>query len=264
MRWPNAAFFLAPIRALYSRELYAHVAQRWRGLSFLYLAYLLAACWVPAFLGMYRGLGNFMATDGEGVLGQIPSITVADGQVSTDVDEPYFIRSTGNDPFVMIIDTTGQITSLDDHDAKLLLTRDKLILKKNERETRAYDLSGVQNFHIDESRVRGWLGVLGTWGPIVLYPFAVVGSLTYRILQALFYSVFGLLLASTLRVSLRYSGILSVTAVALTPAILLKTVLDAAGMTFPFRWVVLFALSMAFVGFGLTASREHGQTAAAV
>src|SRR5262245_23458506 len=160
---PMRQILTAPIRAFYSGELYREVAGWKPWLAPLYLAYLLALCWVPSVFTMYRACAKFMAAEAPEIIRQTPSVTIDHGRVSTDVAQPYVIRSRGDKPVIMIIDTSGQTTSLDGQDAQFLLTRDKLIAKRNAAETRIYDLSSVKHFHIDRTRMRKWLGVIAAW-----------------------------------------------------------------------------------------------------
>jgi uncharacterized protein DUF1189 len=245
----------APLRAFLSRQFYRDVARGWRWRAFVYLAYLLCILWIPVIVTMHQEWGRIVASDVNGFVTQIPSITITNGHVTTDAPEPYFIHSTGKEPFEVIIDTTGRIVSLDGQAAQLLLTADKMFIKQRENETRVYDLSAIQSFAIDAERVRGWLRVTRHWGPLLLGLLAVVGALAYRAGQALFYSLFGLAIARGMRLNPGYGAILSLTIAAMTPAIVLKAILVASGLAFPYRWVLLFGLSMVTLAFALDAQR---------
>ena len=106
---------------------------------------------------------------------------------------------------------------------------------------------------MDGPRVEKWLRVFGTWGFVAIYPDLVASSFVYRIVQALFYSVFGLVIAKSLRSRLTYGGVLRVTVVALTPAVLAKTLLWN-DLGFPFSWVLYFLIAIGYLAFGLTSN----------
>ena len=127
-----------------------------------------------------------------------------------------------------------------------------------------YDLSKVQNFYLDGPTVDRWQRLLGTWGIVLLYPFAVAGSFVYRMFQSLFYSLIGLVLAQRVHCSLTYAGILSVTIVAITPAVLLKTVVWISGISIPFSWMLYFVVALAYVAFGLAPNRDTSSPDSAV
>src|SRR5262249_60011702 len=157
----------------------------------------------------------------------------------------------GAQPIVMIIDTSGQITSLEGQDAQILLTRDKVFFRKNNAETRIYDLSSVKHFHIDRDGMRKWLGITSTWGPVALYPLAVLGAWIYRLIQALLYSVVASVIAKSMQLKLGYGSLLCLTVVAMTAAILARTLLGMAKIDFPFRGWLLAGVTIAYIVFGL-------------
>lgn len=255
--------FLAPFYAFFARAFYRDVGIHWRGMAYAYLLLLLAVSWIPLSVDVYVQWSGFLADDAPAITRQIPSITIENGRLYADVDQPYFIRTTDPDEVFAIIDTTGQIDSLDEGTARLLLTDSQIIIKKTDTETRVYDLSGVQEFYLDGSKAQRWLRLASTGALIVLYPVVVAGSYGYRLVQVLFYSAMGLLLARALGCSLKYAGIVRVALVAITPAVVLKTVVEISGLSFPFAWVLYFAVAMGYLAFGLHANRDEKEAAAA-
>jgi len=251
------SIFAAPFYSFFSRELFVDVGRRWGAKTFVYLLLVLALSWIPMMISMRSAWTEFLSGDAPAVTEQIPPITIENGHVSADVEQPHFIRTSEPDEVFAIIDTTGEITSLDGTTARMLLTESHLIARKNDNETRVYDLSAVQQFELDGPKVENWLRLFGTWGLILLYPLLVVGSYVYRIVQALFYSVFGLVFAKNMQSRLDYSGILRVTVVAVTPALVLKTLLGLGGASFPFSWVVYSLVAIGYVAFGVAANREE-------
>src|SRR5688572_7259364 len=137
------SIFQAIFLSFFSSSLYRDVARRWRGIGFGYLLLVLALVWILTIIKMQMSLAPFVNREGMDFARQVPKITVSNGQVSTDVATPYFIKDHDGEDF-MIIDTSGEYESLDSTSAKVLLTKSKLIMKRNETETRTYDLAGVQ------------------------------------------------------------------------------------------------------------------------
>lgn len=250
------SIFSAPFYAFFSRDLYQDVGDHWRAVCFGYLFYLLAIAWIPILIGMVFSWSDFLDNDAPAITQQIPPITIENGRVLADVDQPYFIRSTESDEVFAIIDTTGQINALDDTSAVVLLTGSELISKKSDTETRVYDLSDVEYFYMDQPTLDWWLELSRMWGPIIIYPFMVAGSYLYRLLQMLFYSVIALLLGKVLNSSLGYDSILSITAVAITPAVVLKTLAWMIDITIPFSWLVYFLVAFGYIAFGMEASKK--------
>ncbi len=239
-------------RSFYSPEFYREVGAWWRGRSFVQLGLVLAVCSALLVAKMFAGWSGFMRTEGQAVIAQIPEITIEQGKVSTNVPQPHFIRAS--DGIVAIIDTTGLITSLRDTEAPLLLTEDELIVRKNEHQTQTVDLSEIESFYLDQYLAADWAKIIGNWAFVVMYPFCFIGSVAYRVVQVLFYSLFGLLMVKSIRARLHYPAILSLTAVAIIPAIFLKTAFIQLGLTFPFSWLLLFAVAMAYLAAALKAN----------
>lgn len=243
------------VLSFYSKELYQDVGRNWRGTGFAYLLLLLAICWVPEMYKMQAGMTKFARNEGAAVVKQIPAIAITDGEVSTDVQTPYFIKDPKTGAPLAIIDLTGQYTSLADTPAKMLLTKNQL-LTKNNHETKTYDLRNVKSFKLDQARVQGWLDLVRGWLAIILYPVVLVFSYAYRIVQVLFYALIGMLFASAVKAKLPYLTLLRLSAIAVTPAIIIDTVHSLAGVKTPLWWLICFVIAMAYLYFGVKANSE--------
>jgi hypothetical protein len=221
-------------------------------LSFVYLFLLLCVSSLATLRAIERGIAEFVATSAETFIQQIPEIQITDGEVSTDVPEPHYINDPETGDVIVIIDTTGQITSLEETDAFLLLTRTQVFAKKSDHETRVHDLSEVDGISLDRVMIRHWLEVGAAWAPLVIYPFLVIGAFLWRVIQILFYGVLGLGVKAVLRSELEYPALVSIAIMAITPAVLLQAGLGSSGLTPP--WPITFAISMAYLIFGIKAA----------
>lgn len=92
---------------------------------------------------------------------------------------------------------------------------------------------------------------------VLLYPFALLSSYVYRIIQALIYAAVGLLFASSCKVSLSYGALLRLAVVAMTPCIIIKTVFALAGVQLPCTILLLyFLITLAYLYFGVYACSQ--------
>lgn len=251
------SIILAPVYALFSPGFYRDVGARWGLAAFIYLVWILMLCWAVRMVSVHSTIATFIEEDMSGITEQIPPITIQNGKVSADVEQPYFIVHPDTGKTLAIIDTTGETTSLKGTDAVMLLTDSSLIAKENEHQTKTHDLSPVDHFVIDRETVEGWARFAGKWGAVVLYPICLLGSFVYRVVVALIYFVFAMGIAQGVGARLKYGGILAVTVVAMTPALLLKTAFGITGVNVPFGFLVYFAISMIFVAIGLGANRPR-------
>jgi hypothetical protein len=108
------------------------VGKNWKGVGFLYLLLLLALCWIPGMIKFNSSIFNFVINEAPKIVGQIPAITIFQGEVTTDKPGHNFIIDPDNGTLFGIIDTTGQFTSFEGTEAKFLLTKNKFMAKKSE------------------------------------------------------------------------------------------------------------------------------------
>lgn len=243
----------ALVLSFYSQPLYRDVATNWRGTGFAYLLMLLALCWVPEMVKLQMGFSKYVSGEAAQLVKQIPAITIADGEVTTDVETPYFIKDPEKGKVLAIIDLTGQYTSLDNSPADLLLTKHQ-VFTRNNYEVRTYDLKGVKSFHLDQNRVRGWLNVARSWMVVVIYPCALLFSFVYRIVQALIYGLCGLIISKIVKVELEYLTLLRLATVAVTPAVMLETLRSVASIQIPLWSLLCFLLAMGYLFFAVKAN----------
>jgi hypothetical protein len=169
---------------------------------------------------------------------------------------PYSIKNPDSGAVIAILDTTGVIPDLEDSEAHVLMTKTKLIFKKNSSETRVYDLSPITSFTLKKERLHGWLNIARKCLVFAFFPICVLGSFAYRILQALIYAAIGLIFASLLKVRLGYASLLRLSVVAVTPAVILDTLRDLTGHHIPAWGLICFLIAMGYLFFGIKAGAE--------
>jgi len=108
--------------SFYSKDFYRDVAKNWKNYAFLYLLFLLALCSVMKTVKIHYDFSAFVTRHAPAYISQFPVITFSNGKASIEADEPYFIKDPKSGEDIIIIDTKGQINSLNDTSAVLLLT----------------------------------------------------------------------------------------------------------------------------------------------
>lgn len=248
--------FQAIVLSFFSKELYQDVAKNWRGFAFSYLLLVLAIFWLPATFQMYFYMHNFVTKTTPQIVQQLPTITLKDGQASIDKPSPYFIRTPDNH-ILAVIDTSGQFTSPDQTQGVVLLTKDKLYIKRNATEVRQYELKNTEDMVITQTKVYNFLHLVKNWGLFIVYPILVIGSWIYRVIETLIYAIIGtLIFANIMKVKLEYQQILRIAVMAVTPPIVLSTVLDFFFITFPYQFFLYFIIAMAYIVYGINANRK--------
>ncbi len=253
----NGSSIFAPLyHSFSSKALYRDVAANWRGKAFVYLLILLALTWLPGMYGFYTSFNAFLADEGSEFFAQVPPVTIEDGVLSIDAEEPYVLRGGPNgDQDIVIFDTTGVITSLEGQDAGVLVTASDVTVRQGPDQVQTFSLSEVVALSIDGETLEQWATSAGPWIPIVAYPFALVWSYAYRLLQVLIYSLFAVLIARQQRLPLEFPALYAITLVAITPAVYLKTIVGLSEFEMPLPFIPHIALALGYVYFAVSANK---------
>ncbi|MBC8107268.1 MAG: DUF1189 family protein, partial [Anaerolineae bacterium] len=156
---------------------------------------------------------------------------------------------------LVVIDTTGTITSLKDTPAFALLTKSELHYRDN-RQIKIQDLSQIKSFDMDRQKIQRWAGTFGNWmGPGLFAVFLIFGFI-YRLIQALLYALLGMAFAAMFGARLSYQQLIRLAIISVTPVMLLDTVFDVIGVSIPFFWLICFAIAMVYLAIAVQANAE--------
>jgi len=245
-----------PALSFFSKDLYRDVGLNWRGTCFGYLLLLLAVCWIPWMIIMHKSLAEFVRNEAPKMISQVPVFTIKDGIASIDEPQPYYITTPDSNEVFVIIDTTGTVTSLADSNAYALITKTEAIYRENETQTRTFSFANIKDFTLDQAKLNKWLATFQKLFVPLMYPFALAFSYGYRIIQALIYAAVGLLFAQGFKTKIEYPAMLRLAVVAVTPAIIINTVVTLAGVVTCGIWLFYLAIAMAYLAFGVKAVSE--------
>jgi|GEM_PF-1806436 len=164
-----------------------------------------------------KGLSQFEAWSQE----NLPEITILKGKVSVNVSQPWQKEEEG---IVMIIDTTGKTAEIGEtYSRGVLLTQNRLFVKKNPYEIQGYDLSKVESFHLNAETIRRWRKV-GQWCLPPLFSLILfVYFWTGKFLQVLVFSGVSVLTNWIAKRGLSYRTLLTVGIYAMTLPFLLAS-----------------------------------------
>jgi hypothetical protein len=236
--------------SFFSKDLYRDVSANWKGYSFAYLFSLLAICLIPGVLSIHAELSSFLSEQAPKIISQMPTITISKGLASVDRPQPYVIKDEKTGSPVIILDTTGQITTLKETKASVLLTRNAIIFR-SDGEERTLDLTGLDDMTINRVKLYEMIDSLDSWFAVLLYPIALLFSFAYHVLQVLVYAGVGLMYAKSLKAPLEYANLIRLSTVAITPAVLIGAMLVLGGLSIPAWWVFSFLFSLGYLFFGV-------------
>jgi len=230
---------------------YRDVGKRWRGIGFFYLVLLGIIAWVPTGIYAQRGYRKFLTDEAPKLLKDTPNVSIKNGVVTADPD-PFLWRDPKSRQVIAYIDTTGSFDDPAGKDAAMKLSKNSLEYKQN-FETRKVDLSQVKSFHMDREEARKFFEKIGGWVGIVVGLLGIFAVL-WHLIGILIFGAIGMALSSAFNANLTYAGAMRVAAVALTPAIVLATILTLAGVSFPGEWLMYLALELLFLFIGVKAN----------
>jgi hypothetical protein len=239
------------ILAFFSPAFYADVAAHWRGLAFVHLLLVLLVSAAVYMTHFHTLVSVFMAEKAPPIIAQIPEILIQNGSVRVDVVEPYTIYQPDSGKVFAVIDTTGEISSLRQTDAVLLLTGSRLSARLSSSDIRVLDLSPIESLRINQTVVTQWLVDAQKWFPFILFPLTLGFSFIFRSVQALLYGAIGMGLASMHRFPLPFGAAVSIAIMAMTPVLLIDALLVLFDIYLPLWGIGGFILAMGFLWHGV-------------
>lgn len=242
--------------SFYSKALYRDVGRNWGKISFLYLFLLLAVCSIPIMFRIHASVSDYLHSEAPKIVKQLPVITISKGVVSANEEMPYTIKDPDSDVPLIIIDTTGKTGSLKGSDALILLTKTKLFFRESLTKTRAFDLSELGDITIDQATAYDLIETFLDYFIIVLYPFALLFSFLFRLVEALIFGIIGMLFSKHMRVPLGYRATLSLAVVSMTPAIIFDTLYHYAEINIPSWWLMNFLIGLGYLFFAVKANTD--------
>ena len=242
--------------SFYNPEAYRDVVNQKKGNTFGYLVLLVLLCSIPLMVAVVSGMNNFMKNEGAFIIRQVPELKISNGIISMDKESPYYIKSESGE-ILIVIDLSDSVSvSQLPGNAKVLLTKNKLIAQQKEGEIRTYDLSKIQNFTLNAQKIQGWFGY--AWIVyVIIFIFMVIAFYIYRLVQALVNGVFGLIISSILKVTLDFTSLLYIAMVAITPVAVIASVVWATQIQIPVKGWLGFILTLGYISFGILANKPQ-------
>jgi hypothetical protein len=187
-------------------------------------------------------------------LQNLPPIEIQNGIASVDVRQPYRIAE---EDFALIIDTTGGITSLDEHKKGVLLMKNKVMYKESDIKTETYNLSNIESLKIDENFLNS-LRRNATW---ILFPimfiFLYIGFCIARFLQILLFSLISVATTSISNIRLNYKQLFNIGIYAITPSTVLGALLALFGIQLPLFGIIYSGMYIIYIIMAILTCKEE-------
>lgn len=242
--------------SFYSKKLYRDVANNWGGGTVLYLFILLLLCWSVAMV-KYQAEANLTVHQfSDKIVMQMPEIILNKGQIKTPEDKPYFIKNLDDGTVFAIIDTSGTYAKENLPKNVIFLVTKNALFTYNDKQWQEQKYPANLNWDIKPVEVKDLIINFSDWLWLVLLPGGLFASFIYRLIQSVIYAGIGKVFSLLGGIELDYTKILKLTFIALTPAIILSTILDVFGVRFDFQGLVYFVFGMGYLVFALLANKN--------
>lgn len=246
--------------SFYSKELYREVASSWSNrLCLLYLLSLIAICWIPGIIRLDTDVTYYINNVAPKYIVQMPAIEISKGEASIKEKQPYLIKDPESGETAIIIDTTGGTKSLGNSTAFVLLTKDRLILKKDDKERSVVEMRDLGEITITRTLAFEWLEAYTEWFAIMVYPFAVIFSYLFRIVQILILAVVGAVASKIFKVGLDYRLLIRIFAIAVTPLVIFDALTGFFRVEVPMPFVADLLLTTGYLIFAIRSSTTPTQ-----
>jgi len=244
--------------SFFSRPLYQDIRRNWKGLCFPYLLVILMFYWVPEMMNMNTIISEFIADEALQYVDQVPMITISKGMASIREPVPFYIYDKKNNTPFAIIDTSGQIMSLDNTPAVVLLTRDRLIVRQDRdiKEARSLSLADMSDITITPKLIYNWLELFNNLFVVVFFPFALLISFTFHVVQALLLAWLGNSFAKYFNIQLDFKTLVRLSVVAFTPAIMLETAHAVLDIYYPYSSFFSFLITSGYLFYAVGCNSE--------
>lgn len=237
--------------AAFSRELYRDAYLRWQGLGLNYLLILNLVMITPTLLTLIVSMENAVFDDNnnlvpeiqvmvEEVVTQVPDMVFDGGQLQTDVEQPYsiYLTNDGERNLFALIDLDAALIDLQNSKAVILFTKDAVHAKMGGERIETHFWSELVPERLEMNAVAAaqmaqegmaWLSENKSWLMLLFGVLVWVGTLLvmflYRAAQAFIFGGLALLVAKFMGgIVLKYGDAVRLSALALTPPILLDAV----------------------------------------
>lgn len=253
------SYLQAIYMSFYSRKLYRDVANNWGGGVVLYLFILLAICWAVMVFRYQPVIDRSFRQVADQVTPQVPEVKIQKGQASTPENRPYLIKDLDNGDVVAIIDTSDKYQSLNDtpSSTRILLTKDAVFYMDGSNNIRMQKIPNTLMLNVKPEIVKIKLLQFVGWSWLIIFPFLLFFSFIYRLAQSLVYAAIGKVFSALSNIPLTYAKILKISMIAVTPAIILSTILDWLYVGFSFELLAFFVITMVYLFFGIKANKDN-------
>lgn len=177
---------------------------------------------------------------------EIPDFELKNGILDVKSSGPIIMDENGSN--VVIIDTKGQTDErvLDKYREGIFISRDKMIQKKNNYTTTTTNFSDLRELTITKQSVENWLPTMKLGSFFIIF-FGPIWFFISKLFSLFVISALGEILCGISRFKIKYGTIIKLSFYAITAPIILKLIVNAAGLEIPFFAVPYYVLGAVYI-----------------
>lgn len=241
--------------AFYSKHCYIRAAREWKGIGFGYLFVMIFISSLCIGIYVHTWTNLAIAQIEKLILPQMPTMTFKDEHLTIDKELPYLI--TVNGTTIVRFDKTAEQPADPAEFAPLILGETEAAhYVRGTGRVKEWAYKKILSLIIDPITVTKYVKFLKTWFglcfALVLLPLHFV----YVASQTLMLGVIGRIFTSTMHFFLSYSKLVRVSVVAVTPGVVLGTLLIVTNQFFAL-WIGIYGIMAAIYLFYGVYSNKH-------
>jgi hypothetical protein len=245
-----------PLLSFYSGDFYRDVIYHWKGVGLAYLLLLTLLFAVPETLKFQREINQFLTEAAPKIVSQFPVLTIKNGTLSMNSPSPHRIfYGDDNKPFI-IIDTNNSYGSPVKANVFVYLTDKKAFFKRAEEDYAEVEFSRFDDIVITHDRLYKWIEFLKATFAFFFFPVLYLFSLLYFMLHVVVCSSIGMLMARKIHGDMTYAQLFRLSAVALTPPIMLQIAHTLLEVEFAYSGPITFLFALGYVYYGLKSAAD--------
>ena len=261
----------APFYSFWSKSFYVDVAKNWGGLAYLYLLVLLCFTWLFMSVKLQIDFSYQIDHSIRPMIPQMPVITVDKGSLSIDKPSPYTVNGVDGKAKITF-DTRDNPIKAADAPGIFLVKKNIIIFKESEldkqlaevregkndssapigRPDQEIDLFSTFDHAVMDQKVDNeFLDTIKKSIFVFVFPIALPCGFCLCVVQSLIYGLFAMAVASANQVSLSYASAVRLSIMAMTPVILLDSLLKLRNLDSIFWGPLALIITIGYIMFAV-------------
>lgn len=241
--------------AFYSKHAYIRAAREWRGIGYGYLFVLILISTLCIGLWVHTWINIAMAGVEKHILPQLPKMTFAEGHLSIDRQLPYVISVNGRD--LVRFDTTSKLPPDPQEFAPIVFgSSDLAFYGRGKGIIKQWIYEKVWSLVIEPLGITKAVKFLKTWGGLVVAGILLPLHFLWVASHTLMMGAIGRVFSNTMHIALTYSRLIRISVVAVTPGVVLGTLLIVSNQFFQLWLGIYLIMAVIYLFYGVYSNKH--------